>query len=225
MMICPNSIYAELINKSEEEILTKIRGYKNIIGRLKNTIEKQNYLEEFSRIKTKCEISPTYETQIDMYRLYLEEVKKALKEVGGTYKPSVAELRALKFDNNIKNIKKITFSIGGYPGATITYVAVIYKEKLTIIKSNYEEKFKLKSLKYDEEFLTKDLFLDVIKRIKMGEWRRYYSLSRFGYEILDGTQWEIEIEYRNDLKKISFGGSNSYPYNFNSFTKLFGIKD
>ena len=225
MMVSPNIIYEELLNKSEKEIITKIRSFKNTIGHLKNTIERQNYIKEFYTLKTTNIMYPSYETQIGVNRLYLEEAKRALRDIGGEYVPSKAELRSIDFNNNINNIKKITFTIGGYPGIFNNYIAVIFKNKLTIIKSNYEEKIELKGLKYEEKSLTKDLFLEAIRNLYMGEWRRTYSLKRFGDEIMDGTQWELEIEYADNLKKVSFDGSNSYPYNFNNFSTLFGITE
>ena len=59
----------------------------------------------------------------------------------------------------------------------------------------------------------------------MGEWRKYYSPERFGYVVLDGTQWELTIEYSNGRKSFTSGGCNSYPYNFQKLTELFGIEE
>ena len=53
----------------------------------------------------------------------------------------------------------------------------------------------------------------------------YYNPERFGYVILDGTQWELKIEYSNGRKAFTSGGSNSYPYNFKKLTELFGIEE
>ena len=57
----------------------------------------------------------------------------------------------------------------------------------------------------------------------MGEWMRRYSLKRFVYMVLDGTQWEIEIEYDNGHRNVRLDGYNSYPYNFNELQAIFGI--
>ena len=69
----------------------------------------------------------------------------------------------------------------------------------------------------------KDSFLAALKTLHIGEWRRRYSTERFGYEVCDGTQWELEFEYNNGHKPVRFNGDNSYPYNFGKFKKLFGI--
>lgn len=39
-------------------------------------------------------------------------------------------------------------------------------------------------------------------------------MERFGYLVLDGSQWGIEIEFCDGHKLFKSGGSNSYPYNF-----------
>ncbi|HEM3619706.1 TPA: hypothetical protein U1D09_002225 [Streptococcus suis] len=62
-----------------------------------------------------------------------------------------------------------------------------------------------------------------LKDLHIGEWGRRYSTKRFGYMVLDGTQWELEFEYNNDHKLVRFDGDNSYPYNFDKFQMLFGI--
>lgn len=80
---------------------------------------------------------------------------------------------------------------------------------------------------FDEggEPLTKETFLEGIRKLHMGEWMRNYSLKRFGYMVLECTQWEIEIEYDNGHKKVHFDGDNSYPYNFRNLQVLFGIEE
>jgi len=76
---------------------------------------------------------------------------------------------------------------------------------------------------YNEEPFTKDTFIDALKDLYIGEWRRRYSTERFGYVVCDGTQWELEFEYNNGHRPVRFNGDNSYPYNFDKFQMLFGI--
>jgi hypothetical protein len=207
-----------LINKSEKEIMTIIRGLKQKIGSLKNSIESPN--GDFS-----IEMYPLKESKIQFYRLYLGEAKKALQDIGGIYKPSKAEKRSLDFMNNVNHIAKITFSIGGFCNGSNTYVATFYGNRINFTKSDWIENKKIKVYNEAGKLLTKKTFLEGIQNIYMGEWRKYYSLERLGIMVLDGTQWNIEIEYDNEYKNIKFGGSNSYPYNFNQFQALFGIHD
>ena len=46
--------------------------------------------------------------------------------------------------------------------------------------------------------------------------------DRFGISILDGHQWNLEIEYK-DGKKKKYGGSNAYPYNYEDLISLLGL--
>ena len=73
--------------------------------------------------------------------------------------------------------------------------------------------------------MSRDDFLDSLRELYIGEWRANYRTERFGYVVLDGTQWSLHIEYNNGIKPISYYGSNSYPYNFDKLKALFGIDD
>ena len=66
----------------------------------------------------------------------------------------------------------------------------------------------------------KEEFLSELRELHLGEWRRHYNLTRYGYFVCDGTQWELTIEYNNGRKAESFSGDNAYPYNFNNLLEL-----
>ena len=108
MMISPEAYYEEFLKgKTAEEIMTAIRGLKQEIGHLKNTMEHPDY-------GRKPLIHPSEEVRLLCTRMHLERAKEALIEVGGTYKPSQAELKAAAFDKSIPAICKVVFSIGGF---------------------------------------------------------------------------------------------------------------
>jgi hypothetical protein len=65
--------------------------------------------------------------------------------------------------------------------------------------------------------------LEGIRGLYISEWRRTYDTRRFGYEVLDGTQWELKIFFSDGHKPVVKYGSNSYPYNFNKFLELLAI--
>ncbi|MDP4127531.1 MAG: hypothetical protein Q8912_11380, partial [Bacillota bacterium] len=48
----------------------------------------------------------------------------------------------------------------------------------------------------NKEPFTKDTFIATLKDLHIGEWRRRYSTKRFGYVVCDGTQWELEFEWK-----------------------------
>ena len=219
MMISPEGYYEEYLKgKTKEQILTVIRGLKQEIGRLKNTMESPDY-------GVKPIIHPSEDTRLHWTREYLERAKQAYAEAGGTYTLSKSEERAADFDANMDAICKITFSIGGFFGGYRSYVVEL-SDRLKAYTKLWEDEEPLSLLDTDnDETFTKATFIASIADLHIGEWRRRYSTQRFGYTVCDGTQWELEFEYNNGHKPVRFDGDNSYPYNFDRFKMLLGIYD
>lgn len=219
MMISPEYYYEmNLKGKNAEQIMSAIRGLKNEIGHLKNIMEHPDYGSELIA----C---PSESTRLRCTREYLERAKVALSEAGGKYKPSQSELKAIEFDKNLSAIEKIVFTIGGFFGGyeTRTIFFDFDKENLQINVQHFlliepEEKSIHLPIPY-----SKDEFLDELKRLHIVEWRSLYNLKRFGYEVLDGTQWELEIHFKNGAKPFKSCGDNAYPYNFDEFKELLVI--
>lgn len=42
---------------------------------------------------------------------------------------------------------------------------------------------------------------------------------------MDGTQWELKIDFSNGHKPLRIYGSNAYPYNFHELMDLLGIRE
>ena len=216
MMISPESYYEEYLKgKTKEEIMTAIRGLKQEIGRLKNTMESPDYAQEEI-------VHPSEDTRLHWTREYLERAKQAYAEVGGTYTLSKSEQKAADFDANIDAICKITFSIGGFFGGYWSHVVEL-TDGLKAYTKLWENEEPLLLLDDNEEPFTKNSHIAALKELHIGEWRRRYTTKRHGYMVLDGTQWELEFEYTNGHKPVRFDGDNSYPYNFDKFERLFGI--
>lgn len=217
MMISPDSYYEEYLKgKSKEQIMTAIRGLKKEIGHLKNIMEDPEY-------SIKEIMHPSEEIRLHWTREYLERARQAYAEAGGTYILSKSEQKAADFDANIEAIFKITFSIGGFFGGYRSYVVELTDE-LKVYTKLWEDEEPISLWDDDnEEPFTKETFMEALKGLYIGEWRRRYSTERFGYTVCDGTQWELEIEYNNGHRPVRFNGDNSYPYNFDKFQMLFGI--
>ena len=208
MMLSPESYYEEYLKgKTKEEIMTATRGLKQETGQLKNSMEKP-----YDGMK--AVMHPSEDTRLHWSCKYLDKAKQAYVEAGGTYTLSKSEEKAADFDANINAICKITFNIGGYFGGYRSYIVELSEELKAYTK-----------LWEDEEPFTKNSYIAALKELHIGEWRRHYTTKRFGYMVLDGTQWELEFEYSNGHKPVRFDGDNSYPYNFDKFQKLFGIDD
>ena len=215
MMISPEGYYEEYLKgKTVDQIMTVIRGLKQEIGRLKNTIENPNY---------QCMMHPSEDVRLWCTRMYLERAKQALVEAGGTYVPSKAELKAEEFNANIPFISKVEFSIGGFFGGFETRTYTIDGDN---IHMDVEHSLILKPSNLGDveiEEMDKDSFLEGLADLHIGEWRRNYDPSRWGYAVLDGTQWHLYIYYSNGRRPVKIEGSNDYPYNFDKLQELFDI--
>lgn len=220
MMISPEDYYEEeLKGKTKEEIMSAIKELKREKSSLKYKMEHPDYGEGI--IKT-----PGEHMQLHMTREYLEMAKLAYEESGGIYEPSNGEKTALKFQENIVHISKISFTIGGFFQGHTTYTIEISDELKAYsyeMRNEVEKSLILKDM--DNLPYTVDSFRNELKRICIGEWRSGYDLERFGLSIRDGTAWELEIEYNNDIKPVSKHGVNAYPYNFDEFKRLFNIDE
>ena len=219
MMISPEGYYEEnLKGKPKDQIMSAIRGLKQHIGLLKNTMESPDYGQE-------AIVHPSEDTRIHWTREYLERAKLAYNQAGGNYTLSKSEEMAADFDSNMDSICKIIFSIGGFFGGYRGYVVELSDEVKAYTKLwEDEEPLSLLDTDNDETF-TKATFIASIADLHIGVWRRRYSTQRFGYTVCDGTQWELEFEYNNGHKPVRFDGDNSYPYNFDRLKMLFGIDD
>ena len=219
MMISPEGYYEEnLKGKTKDQIMSAIRGLKQEIGLLKNTMESPDYGQE-------AIMYPSEDTRIHWTREYLERAKLAYNQAGGNYTLSKLEEMAADFDSNMNSICKIIFSIGGFFGGYRSYVVEL-SDELRAYTKLWEDEEPLSLLDTDnDETFTKATFIASIADLHIGEWRRRYSTQRFGYTVCDGTQWELEFEYNNGHKPVRFDGDNSYPYNFDRLKMLFGIDD
>lgn len=220
MMISPEGYYEMYLKgKTEQEIRSAIRGLKNEIGHLKNIIEHPEYGKEPM-------IHPSEAVRISCTREYLNRAKQALADAGGIYSPSKSEIKTMDFQENIPHIKELIFSIGGFFSGNTTYTVEISNGHVNLKKESFFTEIDVLPpwMDEDEEPMTPEAFLGGIERLYLGEWRSTYSPKRFGYMILDGTQWELEVRYDNDRKPFVVYGDNSYPYNFKEFLALLGIE-
>lgn len=217
MMISPEGYYEEYLQgRTAEQIMTAIRGLKQEIGHLKNTMEHPEYGREPI-------MHPSEDVRLWCTRMYLERAKQALVEAGGIYTPSKAEMQVAEFEKSIPSICKVVFTIGGFFSGHETHTITLDDKHLHM---DVEHSFIPKPSNFFIEAdypLEKDEFLEGIRGLYISEWRRTYDTRRFGYEVLDGTQWELKIFFSDGHKPVVKYGSNSYPYNFNKFLELLGI--
>ena len=119
--------------------------------------------------------------------------------------------------NHIPSISKISFTIGGYFDGYETRTVLLDGEKLrmTITHSLHSE------VREIALSLTKMEFLNRLRELHIESWKSKY----IDPDILDGTQWELEINFSDGYKPVNIAGSNAYPDNFAELERLFGIEE
>lgn len=214
MMIGPEGYYEErLKGKNADQIMTAIRGLKREISRLKLIMEKPDY---------HCMMHPSEDVRIWCNRLYLERAKQALIEVGGTYIPTKVEKKEEEFNASLPYIGKVEFSIGGFFSGVETKTFTIDGDKVNTEVSSMKFPPELPE-DNDDEAMDKETLIEGLADLHIGEWRKRYDPSRWGYMVCDGTQWHLYIYFTNGKRPVKIEGSNDYPYNFNSLLELFDV--
>lgn len=215
MMISPEAYYElYLKDKNEKQIMTQIRSLKREINHLKSTMEHPEY---------QCMMLPSEDVRIECNRSYLDRAKQALTDIGSTYISSKAELKSEEFNENIPYISKVEFGIGGVFSGYETRTYIIDGDNIHINIERSPITSPADSEKDEAEEMDKEFFLSELADLHIGEWRKKYDPSRWGYAILDGTLWHLYIYYSNGHRTVKFDGSNDYPYNFNRLTELLGL--
>lgn len=161
MIISPEGYYEEHIKgKNKEQILTVIRGLKQEIGLLKNTMGSSDY-------GIKPIMHPSEDTRLHWTREYLERAKQAYDEADGTYVLSKSEEKVADFDANMDAISKITFGIGSFFGGNRSYVVEL-SDGLKAYTRLWDDE-ELLSLVDDDnkEPFTKDTFIAALKNLQV----------------------------------------------------------
>ena len=210
MMISPESYYEfEVKGKSAAEIEKEIRSLKRTIAKLKDEIE--NPVSEPDTIR------PSKDTVIYWSREYLAMAKKALAEAGDEYKETREEERAGAFLERLPSLHRLELEIGGFFSGWKKYVIEVDGDELkrdtVMVVGDLDE----------PEVETREELMRYLSDMHLEEWQKDYSPERYGMAILDGTQWNLKLEYQ-DGNTVEYAGSNVYPWNFEELCRLFGFE-
>lgn len=215
MMISPEAYYDnELQGKTPEEIRRKIRSLRREISTLKRTMENPDYSP------TSC---PGEDVRISCDRLYLERAKKALADMGVEYIPTASEKKDALFNDSLENAEEVKLEITDYLSGGHVYV-VRMDDPVCCSHEVYGLCSPEVEPPADYDPVTKEEFIEYLSDIHLGEWRKHYTLDRFGVIMMDGTYWKLTITYKDGRKPFRCSGDNAYPYNFDKFCDLMGVE-
>ncbi len=62
--------------------------------------------------------------------------------------------------------------------------------------------------------------LTELKELHIDDWDQEYNDS----DVMDGTQWSLDIEFSDDSEGIHIWGSNMFPNNFGDFLKVIEMR-
>ncbi len=207
MMISPESYYAEVKDKSPAEIEKEIRKLKLSIVRLKKDIENPGGEPD--------KVCPSRRTRIYWSREYLKMAKRALSETGGEYHETKEEQRAHMFLENLPNLRRMELEICNF---------MSWDEYVIKIEGDTVKHFpKLESHIVEEQAETREELLNRLRDVHMEEWKKTYSPKPYGMYILDGTQWDLKLEYSDGIRPAKYTGDNVFPWNFEELCALFGV--
>ncbi len=122
-------------------------------------------------------------------------------------------------DDRLEQLVKITFEIGGYFGGVERRTLTFDGEQILVEREGFNG--------FDPELDPKELYIgmtrtsliDNLMELHIERWKEDY----YNPEILDGTQWSLELEFE-DKSVVEKGGSNAYPRNFKKLCKLLEMK-
>ena len=117
-----------------------------------------------------------------------------------------------------ESVKEIIVSYGGFFGGaekrTLTHVG----EKIFVEREFYNGAFDDGKPLYVGK--TWSMLLDELDRLHIYEWDEAYDDP----DVMDGTQWSLDIKFLDKSEGLHFWGSNKYPENFDAFLKVMEMR-
>ncbi len=113
-------------------------------------------------------------------------------------------------------VTAIRFFIGGYFGGA-TEVQIQKNELGALVKVAY---YRTDDLPVDDRQIAESEWKVIVEKLYaklyLHEWKKSFK----DYDVLDGTQWELEISLTGRRKR-SYSGSNAYPAYWKELLKIF----
>ena len=113
-------------------------------------------------------------------------------------------------------ITSLSFSVGGYfEGFTTIIISKTQKGALVRVEKTFSEELSPKEYQISRR-KWQGILNKLYYRIYLNEWKK-----RYDSDILDGTQWELEISMTNRRTRF-YSGNNNYPPYWKELCKIFG---
>lgn len=196
--------------KNRDELLRSITGLKNEIEQLKNILEHPCYT-----VDPDIEM-PDYKSRLLFARESLKRAIGVLIQGGGIKEVSKEDMDAQNFEECTPYIKELSLRI-----ENIITGSVLYTAKLESNNFHLKSKHSSSSKEDDITTMSKQEFIEKISDLHIGEWRRNYSLSRFGYPDNEDSHWDLKISFSTDDPPVVIHGAHVLPYNYNNLWGLF----
>ena len=211
MRLIKNDYYEEEFRyKNRDELLRSITGLKNEIEQLKNILEHPSYT-----IDPDIEM-PDYKARLLFARESLKRAIGVLIQGGGIKEVSKEDINSQNFEECTPYINELSLRI-----ENIITGSVLYTAKLESNIFRLKAKYSFLDNEDDVASITKQEFIEKISDLHIGEWRRNYSLSRFGYPDNEEAHWDLEISFSTDDPPVRIHGAGVHPYNYNNLLGMF----
>ncbi len=125
------------------------------------------------------------------------------------------------FDAALDLLRKLVYSCGGSFGGYETHTYTFADGKV-LAESEHTFSRSRGDLPVCRRLpLTREEFIDGLKDIHIGEWKRSYEDPY----VMDGRKWELEMFFDGGRRPVKIRGTNAYPYNFDVLLDLLGMFD
>ena len=114
---------------------------------------------------------------------------------------------------NIECVESITIEYGGFFGGTEKRVITHDGDRIVVGRTFYNGASDDGRLLYAGKTWT-DL-LHSLDSLHIDDWAEQYDDP----DVLDGTQWSLDIAYSKETEGAHYWGSNKYPDNFDEFMR------
>ena len=112
------------------------------------------------------------------------------------------------------HIESIIVEYGGYHDGTEIRKITHDGDEIVVERRFYNGASDDGKVLYDR--MTWSSFLEAIESLHIDTWDEEYDNP----DVLDGSQWSLDLEYSNNVKGKHYRGSNMYPENFDDFLRV-----